>query len=361
VRSRRLPLLAVLCLIASFGPAAVARADTEPNNALVQAEGPISGGTSYSGSLATRDDKDWYVFYVQGQQQLHVSSTTSASDGDCGETRVADTDGKGDMPSDFTTPPGMTRYFVEVWNSETGCPNTVSYSFQIDPGSAVVTGPATQPAQETGEPNESGVQTAGPLQGGVPYSGSIDTSNDQDWFYFYTAPGQHQVDLAITGPALDGCQDVYVTLYPAEGDDEITFFGQSRDNVNHYRFTSEDAAMYRLRVVSRDKCTPAHWQLEVGPADSISTSPPPVHQTPEPPSGGGGGGGGGAGGGGGGPSHACIVARGRVKRDLKAQRTLRRQLSHAHSHRRRASLKRRLKIVRRDLHRAVGQRRLHCG
>jgi hypothetical protein len=357
VRLRHLLPLAVLCVTAAAGPA-VARADTEPNNALVQAEGPISGGSAIAGALSTRADHDWYVLYVQGQQQLHVSSTRSSNAGNCAYVQLTDGDGE-HVSSDYTTGPGTNRFFIEVSNGNSGCPVTVNYSFQIDPGAAVVTGPASRPAEQTGEPNESGAQTAGPLQGGTPYAGTIDTSNDEDWFYFYTASGQHPVDLAVTGPALDDCS-VYVTLYGDESDEEITFIGQGQDYVHHYRFTSQDAARYRIQVTSSNGCVPAHWQLELDPAESITTSapvvstPPPSNPDPGPgtPSSGGRGGGG--------PSHACIVARGRVKRDLKAQRTLRRQLAHAHSRRRRASLKRRLKVVRRDLHRAVGQRRLHC-
>jgi hypothetical protein len=53
------------------------------------------------------------------------------------------------------------------------------------------------------------------------------------------------------------------------------------------------------------------------------------------------------------------LACARVRRDRRAQAKLKRQLRHAHGRRRR-SIKRRLHVVRHDLHVAVGRRRLHC-
>ncbi len=343
---RRLLFIALLCL--ALGPAAAARADSEPNNALVQAEGPIAGGTDISGSLPTGQDEDWYVLYIKDQQQVHL---TYSSDPGCTDFTLRDTDGNG-LSDDYTSPPGTNRFFVQVAKRFSDCdPST--YKFRIDPGAAVVSGPAMPKPEATGEPNESNLQAAGPLQGGVAYAGSLDTANDQDWFYFYTPGGAHQLDLSATGPALDSC-GVSLTLTTAGGD-QIGYATPDSNYVNHITFTSADAATYLVHAehAYSDDCVPAHWQFEIDPADSVTTSAPgdsgqpPVEPTPNPPTSSG-------------PSHSCIVARGRVKRDLKAQRTLKRQLSHAHSSARRASLRRRLKVVRRDLHRAIGQRRLHC-
>jgi hypothetical protein len=340
---RRLLFPAVLC-IAALAPAAVAQADTEPNNALVQAEGPISGGVTVAGSLGAPDDEDWYVFYVQGQQQIHLTSTPDKTNTNCGNVYLTDTDGQS-VADDFTTPPGTNRYFARVSNFSSYCQNT-SYTFKLNPAAALVSGPATKQAQPTGEPNETKDQPAGPLEGGVPYSGSLDTSNDEDWFYFYTAPGAHPVDVAVTGPALDGC-NVYYTVY-GPGGDEIGSGVQDSNRVSHVTFTAPDAARYLVQMYHSNDCIPAHWQLEIGPADSLTSSPPgsdtPIPTSNPTPS----------------TSAACSNARARVNRDLRNQRSLKRQIRHAHGSSRRR-LARRLRQVRRDLHVAVGNRRLHCG
>lgn len=60
------------------------------------------------------------------------------------------------------------------------------------------------------------------------------------------------------------------------------------------------------------------------------------------------------------PSHACIVARAHVKWDLQARTTLRRQLRHA-TGAYRASIVRRLGVVRHDLKRDRRRRARACG
>lgn len=51
------------------------------------------------------------------------------------------------------------------------------------------------------EPNDNINQAAGPLAGGTSYSGAFETTNDEDWFVFYTV-GQVQMDIAVTNTAL---------------------------------------------------------------------------------------------------------------------------------------------------------------
>ncbi len=349
---RRLLCPAVLCLAAVGVPAATALADTEPNDALVQAEGPISGGTDIKGTLGTRDDVDWYVFYVQGQQQIHLTSSAKSAGSYCGAVSLYDTDGSG-VSDDFTTPPGTNRYFAQVSDESSFCPTSTNYTFKVDPGGAVVSGPSIQRAQGTGEPNETADQPAGPLSQGTPYSGSIDTSNDEDWFFFYTAPGTHPVDLAVTGPALDNCS-VYASLKGPNGD-EIQSVNQDSNSVSHIKFTSQLAGRYLIQMTGSSYCIPAHWQFELDSPDpgavtttapGDSTTPVDTTTTDTTPSSG--------------PSTACRNARARVRKDLKTQRSVKRQLRHAHGAKRRR-LGRKLNRVRKDLHRAVGRRRLDCG
>jgi hypothetical protein len=333
--------LAVLC-VALLAPATAAAADVEPNNALVQAEGPAQGGTAIAGTIGSPDDVDWYVFYVQGQQQLHVTGSASPYP-ECDGVRLHDTNG-GNVPDNYTTAPGRSRFFISVeGQEESGCDDVSSYSFRLDPGAAIVDGPSIDDAQATGEPNESASQPAGPLQGGVAYAGSLDTSNDEDWFYFFTPSGAHQVDLSAAGPALDNCE---WRLEVIGAGDDISYASPFTNRIDHITFTASDAARYLVRVSHKfdENCIPAHWQFQIDPAESVTTADPfGVDPVPVDP----------------GSSGACRRARARVRRDRKSERSLKRKLRHAHGAKRRR-LKRKLSRVRHDLHVAVGQRRLYC-
>lgn len=343
LRGRCAALLAVCLLLAG---AAVASADVEPNDVISQAEGPIAGGVAVTGTFGAPDDFDYYVFYVQGQQQIHLQQTMP--DG-CIAT-LLDTDG-GTLPDDFTTPTGTNRYFVVVgrrydFNDCTGA----SYSFRIDPASAVVAGPAIDRSfVQTGEPNESPAQAIGPLAGGVNYRGSIDTNNDQDWFSFFVAPGVHQVDISVTDPLNEGNCSAWVAL--GSSPDFYGPLSASGDwaTYGHVRTTLSGPASYQLSAST--SCTFGSWQFRIDPPDALTptleTPPPPPAPAPPPK-----------------PkphvSHACKVARSRVHAWSRRVHTLTVQLHHAHGAHSRHVLRVYLKAARRHLASAVAQRRGRC-
>jgi len=334
-------LLAVCLLVAG---AAVAAADVEPNDVISQAEGPIAGGTPISGTFGTPDDFDYYVFYVQGQQQIHLHQSTPSG---C-SAGLLDSDGQG-LPSDFTTPAGLNRYFVIVGRDYSlGDCSGQSYSFQIDPGSVVVSGPAIDRSfVQTGEPNESQAQAAGPLAGGVNYRGSIDTSNDQDWFFFFVAPGVHQIEATVTDPgpgpgSTSDCGQSEI-LFPGLGEfgEDATAYG-SQGTFGHVELTLTGPSIQHVQALG---CS---YQLRIDPPEALTPtlevpSPPPPPPAPKPQ-----------------VSHACKLARGRVHAWSRRVHTLTVQVHHAHGAHSRHVLHVYLKAARRHLASALAQRRRHC-
>jgi hypothetical protein len=256
---------------------AAAGADAEPNNALWQAEGPISGGVDVTGTLATSDDVDWYSFYAQPQQQLHLTGAADDEpDGSCID--MYDSDGQG-VPSDYTTPAGgVRRYFVSVGY---GCSGP-GYHFRIDPASAFTTGPAMPAPVGTGEPNESRDQGSGPLAGATTYTGAIQTQNDQDWFYLYTTPGTHQLDIAVTGIP-SSCSST-PTVRLQNGDSSSDYASPYPNRISHITRTVTGAQRLDVSVnADEDACVGDSWQFRVEPADAVTGTAPGNPATPLPP------------------------------------------------------------------------------
>src|SRR5687768_11986240 len=98
-RALRIEVAWGLALALVLGAPGTAVADLEPNNALVQAEGPVAGGVGITGTITNSADEDWYVFYVQGQQQMHLTLTSTGARGEanCARASVLDTDGDDDL------------------------------------------------------------------------------------------------------------------------------------------------------------------------------------------------------------------------------------------------------------------------
>jgi len=336
--TRHVALLATLVLLAG---SAAALADVEPNDIISQAEGPIAGGTQITGTLGTPDDVDYFYFYVQGQQQIHLTATLADAE-ECGY-QLEDTDGAR-LPSDYTTPPGLNRYYVHIYGSEFCTPGP--WSFEVDPGSAVVSGPSIDRSfVQTGEPNESEAQAEGPLAGGVNYRGSIDTSNDEDWFFFYVAPGTHQIDVAVTNPTTSGC-NAQVTL-PEALDTYGEPSGASGDSTTygHVDVTLTGPARYYLSAGS--SCSGA-WQFRIDPSDALAPSLPAVaplpHVAPPKPH----------------VSIACKRARTSVAKLTHRVRVLTKEIAHAHGRHARRVLSKYRRTAKRQLAAAAGRRKRLC-
>jgi hypothetical protein len=227
--------------------AAAAHADQKPNDGITQAEGPLTGGVTYSGTIANPNDVDTYVFYVSGQNQLdvYVANTDPSSASSCLDVSLGNADNSqlladsgfnslnAGSSDDFlyTTPTGVTRYYLE-FSEESGCAATTHYSFSISPGPAVVTGPATRPPDPTGEPNENQSQAIVRCRGTSP------------------APARSR---------------------------------QSTTRWSHLTFTSSAAAEYYVHI-NEPGCTGASYQFVAQPASALAPSlipppPPPVRLT----------------------------------------------------------------------------------
>jgi hypothetical protein len=123
------------------------------------------------------------------------------------------------------------------------------------------------------EPNESVTQAAGPLAGGSGYDAAIETSNDEDWFYFYTS-GQRQFEVVLTYRGQTGIYgNTRVTLRERDGGeiDSTSVDEDADDRVGRLTFTSPGAARYHLSVTGEQG---AAYRIQVNPADALTSSPP---------------------------------------------------------------------------------------
>jgi hypothetical protein len=272
VRRTILALLTALALLTTCGAAA---ADTEPNDGITQAEGPLKGGTDYAGTLSTDNDRDWYVFYASSQSQLDIAFTHVASPACCdADVRLLDTDGNSidsTGPDEnetghikYTTPMGTNRFFLVVDGSL-----NAKYQFRIDPGSAVVEGPRWDSATETGEPNESRTQSMGPLNGGVLYGGSFQTDNDEDWFHFHTL-GRREFDVSVLNTSGPNIGEVQAVIYD-RGGQRLASLGSDPNEIRHFRLTSPSGITpYYLQLRGDTNGT---WQFRIDPADALTSKP----------------------------------------------------------------------------------------
>lgn len=275
----------------------VALAGTEPNDGITQAEGPLSGGIAYEGTLAGWADTDAYLFYISGQQQISVEVTAlSVPSYSCLQVAFGDSDNalieSGSVPNPeteshhlaflYSTPPGLTRYYLELRLAEGNrdCNEVTRYSVTINPAAAVAPGPATLPPIPTAEPNDTADQAAGPLLGNVAYTGELQTSNDQDWFKFYTAPGVHHIDVAATSP--DGGIEVFgPSDEPSDKPESCcsSYFEGALgfgiiDRWLHETFTSSEPGVYYLELGNSKNNVGAGYEFVIQPPGAITTTPP---------------------------------------------------------------------------------------
>lgn len=260
----------VVALIALALAPALAMADVEPNDGIEQAEGPLAGGTDYEGALSTDNDNDWYFFYVPQRAQMTFTLDTGDAENDCGIAFLRNTDGyeirefgtnENAEQVMITLDPG--RYLISV---ELACDD---YRMRIDPAEAVGTGPAPAPAIASTEPNDTAVQAFGPMAHGQPYSGAVETVNDDDFLKFFSgAPGPVNVSVTNTGDC-----DIY---FDVDADDVIEddLVGSGAavepDRTFQFSFTAPRAREYLIKLTG---CVGATYHASV--TGVISNSPPP--------------------------------------------------------------------------------------
>lgn len=262
-----------------MGPA-WAVADTEPNDGIEQAEGPLAGGTAYSGQLGTANDVDWYFFYAASQTQLDIAVTTLAL-GEDSKPKMTLRDADGGhiddvSPSEgstehirYTTPSGVNRFYLVASSNEAA---GAAYQLSISPAEGITSGPGSSAASSTSEPNESRAQAMGPMLGGTLYGGGFETSNDREWFYFYAA-GRRALDIAVTNTGDGGCCELTASLHDAAGQHLATAYLPQEDRISHIQY-STPAGVQRL-YLRIDGGLGSTYQFRIEPADAILPGPAP--------------------------------------------------------------------------------------
>ena len=262
----------VALAVAALAPA-MAAADVEPNNSVFDPEGPIVSGQDYSGTLSSGNQDDWYVFYTDAVQQLHLTLPPPPGH-PCLTVTLTDANGRPIAP-DYTSRAGTTRFFVHVTYTppfNPGCPSEQSYSFRVDSTGTLVPGPGKLPVKGTREPNETLEEAGGPLVPGTWYFSRLETVNDHDWLHFYARPGA-QVDIETVTFGGESCAAHQLLLTDARGDELNTNARQA--GVIEHLTASVGRSGAKLLVHSFGptlaRCVGASAVVKVGPDDAIMT------------------------------------------------------------------------------------------
>ena len=189
--------------------APLARAETEPNDNMLQAN-VITDSNLVTGATNTEQDVDWYEFSLGSQQQVTLNIDVVPAN--CGvEFEFRDYRGEriesgislGEELSwnpesahegyHYTTAYGGGIYYLMIYQGPPGCEYTVSMS----PTSAFAPLAAPLPVVDIPEPNDLQSQAYGPMKAETLYAGTIDTENDVEWLYFYVR-GHHKAQLRMT-------------------------------------------------------------------------------------------------------------------------------------------------------------------
>jgi hypothetical protein len=287
--------------------------DSGPNNGIAEAEGPLSGGVEYTGTIGTSNDIDTYLFYVSGEVALDVHVANIS--GTCLSVMLGNTDNSKRLDSasylkegnnadlTYTTSPGVSRFYLQFEGScypkETG-----AYSFSISPPGAIISGPATPTAQPVSGLHENSGQAFGPLAANTAYSDALLTSNDQNWLTFFTPASAEPVDIEATAlvDKQENCGHLSI---------DHTELSLAGNEWTHYTFTSASSAQH---FISNETCV--SWEVIVKTpslAPGLQT-PLPEPPPPPPPS----------------PSNACLHDRANLAKAQLLVRSYRHKLASHH-------------------------------
>lgn len=275
----RKPFIAVIAAL-SLLPLGVtpAVAEPEPDGVIWQASGPVTSG-QITGTIASNNDYDWYMFYAASQTQLTVTLPQL----NCSEVsvRLKDTSGSeidyayfsSSQPRTikYSTGMGTNRYFLTVSGSACATPYVVSLS----PATSLVSGPGMPTATTpTGEPNEAATQAIGLLAGDTIYTGQIDTQNDEDWFTFYASAA-----FTIEATLATGCNgNPAVRLLNAD-QDEVDYLYPSLNRYSRITYTPAAWAQFFIRIHYGQGCA---YRFSISPASALQAGPPPAPTPPAP-------------------------------------------------------------------------------
>lgn len=177
------------------------------------------------------------------------------------------------------------------------------------------------------EPNDSAATAVGPLVGGQLYQGSINSTLDRDYFYFYTAgSGSYNVSIVDYGDPWNICRKDWVAL-TASGDllDYQTswgsndIYGGNGGSSSVLAFAATSASKVYIRVAGEPNpyCWdspsyyhpgPDKYTIRVLPAEAVASSLP---APPAPPA----------------PSEKCIAAKTVVGKDAASIKKLKKSIA----------------------------------
>lgn len=297
-------LLAVICCL--LAPA-MARADVEPNNNLVEAEGPLGTGTM-SGAISPGDEGDWYWVQLGGQQQVTLT-VELAEPNTCArfltfDLRNADGEKITELSPDaasnfepttkasysFSTPAASTTYYLNIFYYVGRLETTCAYRVSFSPASAIAPAPTKPPVVTVPEPNESPSQAYGPLKAGVTYQGEIETLNDKDLLYLNVRAGRTVKARAIAY----GCEHEVFAHWIKQTDLEWieggNYFTEDEADIDpnswteSISFEGEDVGEKWYLELSGiyQTAVGCKWRLEVGPASALYFSHVKPQQAKQP-------------------------------------------------------------------------------
>jgi hypothetical protein len=288
MRMRSTTALVAAVMVACLGLTAVARADVEPNDNIVEAEGPLSSQV-YSGTLQTEQDTDWYWLSLGSQKQVTITASYASSE--CNtrmelavinwwgkelatvvptiprnpitEEKIASDTATATVP--LTTEPGIDAYYLKAfadtaYGSQIGC----HYSFSVGPASAfqeryvpapVVTIPSTARSQDR----------AMLMHGQVDYQGETTGQQSPVWLSF-VSKANAEVQFELT----DFCGSGHVQ---ASLDNGVEWDYQHVEAVENGRadtesFSQEMTGFYYVSIVGPKGCG---FQAEIEPAKALVT------------------------------------------------------------------------------------------
>lgn len=283
-RARSLTAIAALALLCA-APGALAAPDqeAEPNDNLLQINGPISP-EGVTGTINTASDADLFIVRLRPQRQVRLrfeitngNVCTNSVSYDLSHPNGAEiaSSATNTTRDHIVTTPGVfggpaQALYLSFGPSQFSV--NCSYRFTVtDPAGGPTDAIDNTPLPAatvagTAEPNDLASQAVGPLAGEVFYEGAIETENDIDYLLSRLAPGANAtVELTAVGGR------VFASI-ERPGGDGVEDVSASANEVQTTTFTVTGEPEHLIRL-SGD--LGARWRLRILPLAAIAPPPPP--------------------------------------------------------------------------------------
>jgi hypothetical protein len=172
--------------------------DTEPNDSMLQASGPLVPGEEYRGFISAKDDIDFSYLEIDTPQIIRLSLTDLPADVDYDLYLVT---GEEDVLADSSNS-GQQDEYIEYTTSSVGVFYVLVLPFEnFSPSEPYVLSLELSPAptptgEDTYEPNDTPEQAAGPLALGQEIQSYIWDEGDVDVYALrMDQPGTVQISL----------------------------------------------------------------------------------------------------------------------------------------------------------------------